>query len=64
MRRVRVFLTFLYEFIVGDDPVIALAVVIALGITAAVASTGTAAWWIMPAAVATVLTSSVRRASR
>ena len=63
MRRVRGFFAFLYDFVIGDDPLIAVAVVIGLGLTAAVAGAGAAAWWIMPVAVATVLAYSVRRAS-
>jgi hypothetical protein len=64
MSRVRAFLAFLYDFFVGDDPVIAIAVVVALAVTASVAGAGLAAWWIMPAAVAVVLGYSLRRAVR
>jgi hypothetical protein len=63
MTRVRGFLAFLWDFIVGDDPVIAVVVVVALGVTAAVAGAGVAAWWIMPAAVILVLAVSVWRAA-
>ncbi|MEA2426410.1 MAG: hypothetical protein QOF37_38 [Thermoleophilaceae bacterium] len=64
MRRVRGFFAFLYDFVVGDDPVIAIVVVLALAATAAVAGAGVAAWWIMPAAVIAVLAFSVLRAAR
>jgi hypothetical protein len=63
MSRVRGFFAFLWDFIVGDDPVIAVVVVVALGVTAAVAGAGVAAWWIMPAAVILVLAVSVWRAA-
>jgi len=53
-----------WEFIVGDDPLTALGVVVALGLTALIAGTGAAAWWIMPAAVIALLTLSLRRAVR
>jgi hypothetical protein len=64
MRRVRAFLAFLYDFVVGDDPLIAVVVVLALAATAAVAGAGAAAWWVMPVAVVAVLAFSVFRGSR
>jgi hypothetical protein len=64
MRRVRAFLAFVYDFVVGDDPAIAAVVVAALAVTAAVAGDGIAAWWIVPVAVAAALTASVLRAAR
>ena len=53
-----------WDFIVGDDPLTALGVVLALGATALVASTGAAAWWIMPPSILVVLALSLRRAMR
>lgn len=64
MRRLRAFLGFLYEFVVGDDPLIAVVIVFALAVTAVIAGSGAAAWWVMPAAVLAVLSFSVLRASR
>lgn len=55
MARVRVFLAFLYDFVVGDDPLIAVVVVAALGLTALIAGADVAAWWVLPAAVGGVL---------
>jgi hypothetical protein len=63
MRRVRAFLGFLYDFVVGDDPLIAVVIVLALGVTAVIAGSGAPAWWVMPAAVLAALTFSVLRAS-
>ncbi len=63
MSRLRAFLAFLWDFIIGDDPVIAVFVVVALGITAAVAAAGVAAWWVMPVAVIVALALSVWRAT-
>lgn len=54
----------MWEFVVGDDPVTALGVVIALGATAVVAGAGAAAWWVMPPAVFVLLALSLRRAMR
>jgi hypothetical protein len=62
--RVRAFLQFLYDFVIGDDATIAAVVVIALGATAIIAGTKVAAWWVMPFAVAAILAVSVLRAGR
>ena len=64
MRRVEAFFRFLWDFVVGDDWRIAVGVVIALGITALVAGTSIAAWWILPVAVVALLAASVWHASR
>ena len=63
MQRLEAFARFLYEFVVGDDWRIAVGVVIALGVTAAVAGQ-IVAWWILPIAVAVLLAYSVWRAAR
>jgi hypothetical protein len=54
---------FLYGFVFGDDPWIAVAVAAALGITALVAGAGLSAWWILPLAVAVALSVSLVRAT-
>lgn len=64
MSRLRAVAFWLWDFFVGDDWITALGVVVAIGVTALVASTGTVAWWIMPAAVIALLALSVRRAAR
>ena len=64
MSRLESFLRFLWEFVIGDDWRIAAGVVVALGITAAVATTDVSAWWILPVAVVLLLTGSVWRAAR
>ena len=63
MTRVTSFLRFLWDFVVGDDWRIAAGVVVALGVTAAVAGTTVAAWWILPVAVLLLLGASVWRAA-
>jgi hypothetical protein len=50
--------------VVGDDWRAAVGVAIALGATAALATTDVAAWWIMPLAVLAILALSLRRAAR
>ena len=64
MSRLRAFLTFLYDFVVGDDPLIAVVVVLALAATAVIADAGVAAWWLLPCAVAASLGVSLLRATR
>jgi hypothetical protein len=55
---------FWYDFIVGDDWTIAVAVVVLLSVTAAIAHTGRLAWPILPAGVALILGASTWRARR
>jgi hypothetical protein len=61
MRR---FFAFWYDFVVGDDWRVAVAVVAALGLTAVLAHAHVAAWWALPVAVAVALAASLRRATR
>jgi hypothetical protein len=53
-----------WEFVAGDDWMTALGVAAAIGVTALVAHSGTAAWWVMPTAVVALLALSVGRARR
>jgi hypothetical protein len=63
MRRLEAFIRFLWDFVVGDDWRIAAGVVVALALTALIAASSVAAWWILPVAVAGLLTFSVWRAA-
>jgi hypothetical protein len=58
MSRIAAFGRFWWDFVVGDDWVAAAGVIAGLALTAALA-----AWWVLPVAVAIVLTMSVRRAA-
>jgi hypothetical protein len=64
MSRLRAFGRFWWNFIVGDDPLAALGIVIGIGLTAALVGAGVNAWWVMPIAVALVLAVSLRREVR
>ena len=64
MSRIESVLRFLWDFVIGDDWRIAAGVVVALGLTALVAKTSIAAWWILPVAVALLLAGSVWHAAR
>jgi hypothetical protein len=63
MNRPDALVTFVWEFVVGDDWTIAVGVVGALGITALVADVGSA-WFVMPVAIIGLLGFSVWRAIR
>jgi hypothetical protein len=63
MKRVEDAALGVWEFIAGDDWITAAGVVAGLGLTALV-SEGSAAWFVMPVAVATLLVVSVWRAAR
>ncbi len=64
MNRIKAFGAFWYEFIVGDDWRVAVAVVAALAITAVIATTAVPAWWVLPATVAILLPLSLWRVAR
>jgi hypothetical protein len=64
MTVVKGFLRFWYDFVVGDDWTIAVAVVLTVGITALVSHHGWNAWPLLPACVAGALGASLWRALR
>ena len=64
MNRLARFGRFWWDFVIGDDWLVAVLVVIAIGATAALATTSMAAWWLLPLAVPLVLWLSLRRAIR
>jgi hypothetical protein len=51
-----------WDFVVGDDWRVAAGVVAAIGLTALVATSSIAAWWVLPLAVVALLADSLRRA--
>ena len=53
-----------WDFVVGDDWRTAVGVVVALALTAAIAQSGVAAWWVVPVSVVVLLALSIRRAMR
>jgi hypothetical protein len=61
MRRLRIVVYVVWEFVVGDDWRTALGVGAALALTAAIAASGLEAWWVMPIAVPGLLWLSLRR---
>jgi hypothetical protein len=61
MAHLRNFLFFWYDFIVGDDWVIAVSVVMALVASKLLADHSLNAWWLMPVAVVVMLAVSLWR---
>jgi uncharacterized protein (DUF58 family) len=64
MAYLRNFLLFWFDFIVGDDWVIATGVVIALLAATQLSQRGLSAWWLVPVAVAALLAVSIWRGTR
>ena len=62
MKRLAAFGRFWWEFVVGDDWVVAASIVLAIALTDVIAHAGLSAWWILPIAVVAVLYASLRRA--
>jgi uncharacterized membrane protein len=55
---------FAWDFVIGDDWRIAAGVLAALALTTTISALGAPAWWLMPLAVAALLTESLLRATR
>jgi membrane protein implicated in regulation of membrane protease activity len=64
MKYINAFVLFWYDFIVGDDWVIAVGVVLALVGTYQLTRSGVNAWWLMPFAVVVLLAISLWRLTR
>ncbi|MHB8489312.1 MAG: hypothetical protein ACYDCS_05440 [Candidatus Dormibacteria bacterium] len=62
--KLKAFALFWYDFLVGDDWLVAVGVVLALAGTVAVSRTNVSCWWIVPAAVVLLLPGTVWRATR
>ena len=62
MTRIAAFGRFWWDFVVGDDWLVAAEIVAAIGVTAALARTSVSAWWVLPLIVILVLYTSLRRA--
>jgi len=62
--KLRAFGAFWYDFVVGDDWTVAVAVVAGLAVTYGVSRTSSPAWWILPAAFVLVFPFSLWKATR
>jgi hypothetical protein len=64
MARARAFLAFLYDFVIGDDWLVAVGVVAGLAATYLLSHSGVSAWWLIPLLLVVLLPVSLRRAVR
>ena len=64
MKRLAAFGRFWWDFVIGDDWLVAVLVVIGIGATAILAAADITAWWLLPVAVPAILWLSLRRAIR
>jgi hypothetical protein len=63
MRRLSAFGRFWWNFVVGDDWLVAAAVGVGLALTGTLTALGVDAWWLLPVVVALALAGSLRRAT-
>ena len=64
MGKLKAFGLFWYDFVVGDDPLVAVLIIAALGGTAALSTHTTASWWLAPLVVTLALGATLARAVR
>jgi hypothetical protein len=64
MNRAQSFLRFVWDFVIGDDWRIALAVASALVLTLLLSNDDITCWWLLPLVVALTLSASVWGAAR
>jgi hypothetical protein len=62
--RLRALGAFAYDFVIGDDWVLAAGVVAGLAGTYLLSRAGVAAWWLLPVVIAVLLPASLWRATR
>jgi hypothetical protein len=62
--RLKAFLAFWYDFVVGDDWWVAAGVVAGLALTYALSRAAVPAWWLLPVCLAVLLPLSLWRAAR
>jgi hypothetical protein len=64
IRGLKAFGAFWYDFVIGDDWLVAAGVVLALVLTALASTVTTAVWWIVPVAIVVLLPISLLRETR
>jgi hypothetical protein len=62
--RVKSLLRFLWDFVIGDDWRIAVAVAVTLVVMLVLSNNGAAVWWLLPAVVLVMLSVSVWSVAR
>jgi hypothetical protein len=64
VKRLRSFGRFWWDFVLGDDWLVAAGIAAVLVVTALLTESGVDAWWLLPPAVVAVLAGSLRRATQ
>jgi hypothetical protein len=64
IRGIKAFGAFWYDFVIGDDWLVAAGVALALVLTALASTVTTAVWWIVPVAIVVLLPISLLRETR
>jgi hypothetical protein len=64
MKHIRAFGAFWYDFVIGDDWLVAAGVAVALALTYALSRTAVPAWWLLPLFLVLLLPLSLWRARR
>ncbi|WP_194898193.1 hypothetical protein [Catenulispora pinisilvae] len=62
MGKLKAFGLFWYDFIIGDDPLVAVLIIAALAGTAGLSTHTTASWWLLPVIVTLALAATLARA--
>jgi hypothetical protein len=62
--RIRAFFAFAYDFVIGDDWLVAVGVVVGLAVTYLLSQQGIVAWWMLPLMLVVLLPVSLWRAAR
>jgi phage shock protein PspC (stress-responsive transcriptional regulator) len=62
MSKLRAFGAFWYDFVIGDDWLVAVGVVIGLAVTYGLDKAGVTAWWVLPLLLVILLPLSLQRA--
>jgi hypothetical protein len=62
--RLRSFAAFCYDFVIGDDWLVAVGVVIGLAVTYWLSQTAVPAWWLLPVLIVLLLPLSLWRETR
>jgi hypothetical protein len=63
-KRIQAFAAFWYDFLIGDDWLVAAGVVVSLALTYWVGRTAVPAWWLMPLFLVLLLPVSLWRGAR
>jgi len=62
MSKLRAFGAFWYDFVIGDDWLVAVGVVVGLAVTYGLDRAGVTAWWVLPLLLVILLPLSLQRA--